>query len=52
MCSKIVRNNSNLVSYSIPFLTGILMCSQFYVYNIIKKNRKYDNHYYLNHYNN
>lgn len=43
---KMIRNYPRIVSYSIPVLTGILMCSQFYVYKILTKNRKFDNHYF------
>lgn len=41
-----IKNNSKLISYSIPFLTGILMYSEYYVYKKITKNRNLSYHYY------
>ena len=40
------RNNANIISHSIPILTGVLMCSQYYIYKRVIKNTKLDSHYY------
>ena len=43
---NIIRNNPNIISYSIPIFTGVLLCSQYYVYNKVIINTKLNSHYY------